>query len=240
MKNIDILLWEENAMSSSLMRTLKKYPDLTIFSQKMLYPGIYPDIVIFTHQDPYKVAGQRLVALKSYPTAQMVYVRDFFDFAALAGTFITNTQYMISADLPSKEIHQLLVVIGNAPTYPYGGRKRTQFLNERFADINPTTLDYREVALAGAFVHGLKLRQILERLQMHEMDVNYVLRSLCRKLGTVRTRIRSAKFIQLFGSVSKPFKERYFKFQYQPRRPEYYVIPKFTETTQEEFSGENI
>ena len=119
-------------------------------------------------------------------------------------------------------------------------QKAYTVLNERFADINPTTLDYREVALAGAFVHGLKLRQILERLQMHEMDVNYVLRSLCRKLGTVRTRIRSAKFIQLFGSVSKPFKERYFKFQYQPRRPEYYVIPKFTETTQEEFSGENI
>ena len=74
MKNVDVLLWEDNPLTRSLVRVLNKYPDLTLFNQNQVITGFYPDIIVITADDPYTGLKQRLDALSRFPESYVVYL----------------------------------------------------------------------------------------------------------------------------------------------------------------------
>lgn len=226
MRNIDVLLWEDNITARSISRVLDKYPDITLFTQNSLFDGFFPDLIILTHPDPYSGLNQRLDALIKYPGTPIMYIRDSLDIVALSALFLSGIEYLISGDSTGEEIHRCIVVAGNTAKDQWSQKQRTRFLNQKYATISGEKLSCRELAVVGGLVRAYKREKLAMLLGITLTDVNIMCYSSCKKLG-IRTRdLHSVKFIKRFGSLESSVTTKKYNIKTVRKRPGYFVIPK--------------
>lgn len=226
MKNVDVLLWEDNPLTRSLVRVLNKYPDLTLFNQNQVITGFYPDIIVITADDPYTGLKQRLDALSRFPESYVVYLRQRFDSVALSALFLGGYNTLISTDITGAELHKLLIVLGESAAYKLTTNYKSMFLNKQFSRENNTGLTNRELAVIGGIVRAYQPKRLAVLLNMSEVDIQYIISSICEKLNVGRHELTSTAMIMRYGSLLDVVKAKKYIIKVVRKKPNYYVIPK--------------
>lgn len=226
MRNVDILLWEDNPTTRSLVRVLNKYPDLTLFGQNQVIDGFYPDIVVITADDPYSGLNQRLDALIRFPGCTMVYLRSFYDSVAMSALFLGGFTNLLTTDLSGRELHKILCTIGETATSTITTNYKSMFLNKQFSREKKNGLTNRELAVLGGLVRAYQPAKLANLLNTTEADIGYTISAICSKLQIRRKNLASVDMLKKYGSIGDIVRVRRYKIKVVRKKPSYYVIPK--------------
>ena len=226
MRNVDILLWEDNPTTRSLVRVLNKYPDLTLFSQKRVIQGFYPDIVVITAEDPYMGLNQRLEALSRFPCSTLVYIRDFYDSVAVSALFLGGFTNLLTTDLKGDALHQIFITIGETAFCTITTNYKSMFLKKQFSRENNDILTCRELAVLGGLVRAHQPNKLAKLLNTTEADIGYTISDICSKLHIRRKNLASVSMLMKYGSIGSIVKLKTYKIKVVRKKPSYYVIPK--------------
>ena len=226
MKNIDVLLWGRTILTTTLVRVLKKYPDITVFTKENLYPGIQPDLVILTADDPFLCLEDRITVQQEFPEAPIVCIQDTFDIVALGCLFTAGIEYLITADILPDQLHKIIQVAGFTAKQCITKKQRTRILNKQFRELNNTGLTFKELAVLGGSVRAISAKKLAMLLDMSPVDVNYTVSTICKKLGINRRDLTTPYMIRRYGSIKEPVPYKKYVIRAVRKKPSYYVIPR--------------
>lgn len=229
MRNVDILLWDNDEITVSYKRLLKQSQDITLFDRKNLPDGVIPDIIFLTNSDTYTALAQVREIENIYPDTQIVYIKRFFDAASLSCMFVGGVEYLITSDTNKETLISFIHEIGLTAKKSLPTAYRTIFINKIIQPINDTPLSVRELAVLGGIVRGMNYKKISKLLKMHPMDTNWMMRTVAQKLNTTKKKLRSTVNLIKYGSITPSVSVKQFKLVNGLKRPGYYAIPKLFE-----------
>ena len=228
-KNVDVLLWEMNDIALTVRNCLQSSTNITLFDKKHTFAGFLPDIVLLTQKDIINALKARLDALKQYPNAKIIHIKQTVDLTVVSIAMLTELDGLISLGITKYNLEKVFLTLGEASQESLTQRRRSRMLVDQFKDYNKEGFTFRQLAILCGLVRNLKHSEIAELLNTSKGDVFINECMICKKLKVSPEDLHTPEMIKKYGAIEVGLKYKTYIIPAHVKRPGYYIIPRFYE-----------